>query len=204
MPVSKKRKKKKRIKPRLNPDSSKRTPTVEIDDPIELPPSGYSDPRVAWMLQTLEPGTRVFLMGQCSIFLSLTEKYGYHLSIAHPKRYPTWAEIAHARYKLIPNECNMALLLPSEEDYINAYEPVFQMTEVFQDRATSRIYSARWVRLEKFEPGQPFETKKSGRRCIKLAEPRQDTPGRIVCVDCATGDFIHFGEGEVWVKPLKV
>lgn len=46
----------------------------------------------------------------------------WHLSLAHPERYPTWDEIADVRYKLIPDDVTMALLLPPPDEYLNVHE----------------------------------------------------------------------------------
>jgi hypothetical protein len=45
--------------------------------------------------------------------------YLWHLTITHTgrrTRYPTWEEITHARYELLPNKLVMALYLPSIEE----------------------------------------------------------------------------------------
>jgi hypothetical protein len=48
--------------------------------------------------------------------------YHWHLTITHVKRgrhrerFPTWEEITHARYELLPSKLTMALYLPSIEE----------------------------------------------------------------------------------------
>lgn len=69
----------------------------------------------------------------------------WHISISHADgRYPTWDEIADARYDLIPLDVDMALILPPPEDYTNHHPTVLQLTEVRDpdmpiDRATGQV-----------------------------------------------------------------
>jgi len=55
---------------------------------------------------------------------------GWHLSISHPTRYPTWDDIKAARYDLLPDECTMAMLLPPSGEYINVHPNCFHLHEV--------------------------------------------------------------------------
>lgn len=54
----------------------------------------------------------------------------WHLSISHPDRYPTWDEIAGARYDLLPDGCTLAMLLPPRAQYVNAHPNVFHLHEI--------------------------------------------------------------------------
>lgn len=68
------------------------------------------------------------------------EPQGWHLSISHPMRYPTWDEIVDARYALVPNDVTMAMLLPPKEQYVNLHENCFHLHEVPGDEpSTTRI-----------------------------------------------------------------
>lgn len=87
--------------------------------PIEVPLKGRG----------MEPGSRNFLMGRINIIVSQST-YGWHISISHPKRYPTWDEIADARYALIPNEVTMGFILPPKEEYVNLHPNVFHLWEI--------------------------------------------------------------------------
>ena len=57
----------------------------------------------------------------------------WHLSIAHRRRYPTWDEIADARYEFVPNDVMMAMLLPPMEQYVNLNEHVFHLWQIADD-----------------------------------------------------------------------
>jgi hypothetical protein len=61
------------------------------------------------------------------------ERLLWHLSIAHPDRYPTWDEIADARYGLIPDDVTMAMLLPPRGEYVNEHPHCFHLWQV-EDR----------------------------------------------------------------------
>lgn len=80
----------------------------------------------------LEPGTRQFKMGKVTILLSPPlESVGWHMSISHPDRYPTWDEVAKAWYELVPDSDNRVgkMILPKREDYINIHNFCFQIHE---------------------------------------------------------------------------
>jgi hypothetical protein len=72
---------------------------------------------------------RTFRLGECGVILSI---YGgkWHLSISHPSRLPTWAEVVEARYRLMPDSICAAMLLPSKEEYVNLHEFCFHLHEV--------------------------------------------------------------------------
>ena len=54
----------------------------------------------------------------------------WHLSISRQDRYPSWDEIADARYDLLPNALSMAMFLPPREKYINVMNYCFHLWEV--------------------------------------------------------------------------
>jgi hypothetical protein len=68
-------------------------------------------------------GGTVYEVGECSVIQ--TRKT--HFSISHPSRYPTWDEIAAARYALLPRLRDCAMVLPPEEDYVNLHEFCFHV-----------------------------------------------------------------------------
>lgn len=78
----------------------------------------------------LEPSTRAFQLGGCTIFLSHTVVHGWHLSISHPRREPRYDEVAHARYALIPPDVTMAYIIPPESEYVNVHPFCMQIWEV--------------------------------------------------------------------------
>lgn len=76
-----------------------------------------------------------FGVGPCKVMVS-REPLGragelrWHLSISHDTRYPTWDEIADARYALVPDECFMVMVLPPSGEYVNAHPHCFHLHEV--------------------------------------------------------------------------
>jgi hypothetical protein len=83
----------------------------------------------ARLLGGINPHVRAYRLGACSVIV--TREFGYwHISIAHPGRYPSWDEIAEARYRLIPDNFTMALLLPPRAEYVNMHPNCFQLVEV--------------------------------------------------------------------------
>lgn len=77
----------------------------------------------------LEPGSRAYTMGGCRIIVS-QQRAGWHLSVSHETRMPTWEEVRDARYALVPDEATMALLLPPRAEYVNVHEFCLQMYEI--------------------------------------------------------------------------
>jgi len=94
-------------------------------EPIEI----YIPPHVR---ASLEPGARAFRLGECLVFVGHSAD-GWHMSISHPSRYPTWDEIKEARYSLLPKNITVAMLLPPPDEYVNIHENCFHLWEI-EDR----------------------------------------------------------------------
>lgn len=86
-----------------------------------------------------------FRMGECSVFAALEPKgfhtspvdrpgmppFRWHLSIAHPDRYPTWDEIVAARDQCLPHDRAFAQILPgSWDEWVNIHSFCFHLWEV--------------------------------------------------------------------------
>lgn len=66
---------------------------------------------------------------KCNIFVGV-ETGKWHMSIAHPHRYPTWQEIMGARYELVPDDVTMAMLLPPRRQYVNVHPNCFHLHQI--------------------------------------------------------------------------
>jgi len=53
-----------------------------------------------------------------------------HLSISHQERLPTWEEVKTARYKLMPHEIDVMMVLPRPADYVNLHSNCFHLWEI--------------------------------------------------------------------------
>ena len=104
----------------------KPTAHTRLPDPILQPWSRPSYP----VAIGLEPNAQRYRMGDCRIIVGSTLESGIHLSISHPTRYPTWDEIAHARYTLVPGDITMAMLLPPQDQYINIHPNCFHLWQI--------------------------------------------------------------------------
>lgn len=71
----------------------------------------------------------VFNLGECSVIVS-KDGGKWHLSIAHPNRYPTYDEIKKARYKFLANELYMAMIFPPKEEFVNLHNNCFHLWEI--------------------------------------------------------------------------
>ncbi len=67
-----------------------------------------------------------FWLRDCLVFTEI-EAHGWHLSISHRRRYPTWDEIAEARYQLVPDDVTMVMALPPSDTYVNLHPNVFHL-----------------------------------------------------------------------------
>jgi hypothetical protein len=90
---------------------------------------------VAFALQGLETRSRYFTMGPCGILVDQEPIEGelrWHLTISTPSRHPSWDEIKTARYRLVPDDVCMAMLLPPSRWYVNvpARDHVMQLWEI--------------------------------------------------------------------------
>lgn len=96
--------------------------------PVEIPLPPQLEQ--AKLLGAVEADLKAYRLGSCTVMVGTHPEHGWHLSIAHHKRYPTWQEVVTARYALIPDEAMMAMLLPSKQEYIDIHKFCFQLQEV--------------------------------------------------------------------------
>jgi len=87
-------------------------------------------------------GADVHHIGECRVFVG-HEAGRWHLSIAHPRRLPTWDELKEARNSLLPDNLLMAMLLPPKADYINMHPFCFHLWEIQGEEAESHAPSLR-------------------------------------------------------------
>lgn len=69
--------------------------------------------------------------GEVSALIALELGY-WHMSISHPRRYPTWDEIYTAWYDLCPDasEIEGAIILPRKVDYVNIHPNCFHVHQL--------------------------------------------------------------------------
>lgn len=85
-----------------------------------------------------------FQLGECKIMVSgpyERSKIGWHFSISHPSRNPTWEEQKTASYQLIPDDVCMVQILPPRAEYVNLHQFCFHWYEAgpkFFDIETGR------------------------------------------------------------------
>lgn len=56
-----------------------------------------------------------------------------HLTVLvgrEPGRYPEWDEIVEARYRFIPDEARIAMLLPPRAEWVNVHPTTFHLWEI--------------------------------------------------------------------------
>jgi hypothetical protein len=73
--------------------------------------------------------------GRLAVIVGL-EPAGWHLSISfmdnrnRPSRYPRWDEIAEARYRFVPNDVTMAMILPPPGEYVAIHDTTFHLHQI--------------------------------------------------------------------------
>jgi len=96
------------------------TPTNRKWSRVRIPLEGAERLHIAW-------GSKLELL---SVIVAWDPGTGWHLSISHPERSPTWNEIRDARYELLPDACTMGLLLPPRAEYVNLHPHCFHLHQV--------------------------------------------------------------------------
>jgi len=100
----------------------------------------HGDPGIP-VAVTMQAGLEVYEMGGCQIFV-IREPAGkngrllWHLSISRKNRHPSWDDIKAARYRLLPLDITVAVLLPPPDEYVNVPEQdhVFHVWEIEDER----------------------------------------------------------------------
>jgi hypothetical protein len=68
-------------------------------------------------------GTKLFAFRKGDIGYIISVDDGkWHISISLKERIPKYAEIKHARYSYIPDDCYMAQIFPPSKEFVN-HEP---------------------------------------------------------------------------------
>lgn len=74
----------------------------------------------------------LYTIGECKAILSgpiEREQIGWHFSISHPSRNPTWEEQRDLRYALIPDDVYMVSIMPPKSEYVNVHKFCFHWHE---------------------------------------------------------------------------
>ena len=99
---------------------------------VHLPsPTPIADPP-AWMGER-NFDAEYFQFGKCFVERTWSEGTGYVLRVARKVRFPSWEEVAHARYTLTPDPLNMGMVFPSEEYILSPSRFFFQVVELMRD-----------------------------------------------------------------------
>ena len=84
----------------------------------------------------------LYTIGECQVLLSgpkERECIGWHFSISHPSRNPTWEEQRDFRYAEVPDEVYMVSVMPPKREYVSVHPFCFHWHEAgpkFFDVAT--------------------------------------------------------------------
>lgn len=78
----------------------------------------------------IEPKLKAYKAGKIQIMVGWHPVMGWHMSISHPEHYPTWDEVANARYQLMPSDIEFGMMLPPPDAYINIHNFCFHLHEM--------------------------------------------------------------------------
>ena len=70
----------------------------------------------------------------CTAFAG-REPAGWHVSVSHPSRVPSWDEMRTAREAMTPDEVTMAILFPPRSEYVNVHERCLHLWQIGGDEA---------------------------------------------------------------------
>lgn len=110
-----------------DPLTKQRSPWVEIDTSAQL----GADCR--WLTRNVHDGTLAVCVAREP--LGPAGQLEWHLSISHRdhrgqhRRYPTWDEIAHARYELLPDDVGFVMYLPPPAEFVACHPTTFHLHE---------------------------------------------------------------------------
>jgi hypothetical protein len=74
----------------------------------------------------------LYRIGECQVILSGPQErhhIGWHFSISHPSRNPTWEEQRDTRYALVPDDLYMVMIMPPKKEYVNIHDHCFHWRE---------------------------------------------------------------------------
>jgi hypothetical protein len=74
-------------------------------------------------------GRKYFRRGEVRAIVGTESSGRWTLSVSCAARYPTWDEVADARYDLVPPDVTMVMPLPPPQDYLNESAFVFNLVE---------------------------------------------------------------------------
>ena len=67
------------------------------------------------------------------------EQIGWHFSISHESRNPTWEEQRDARYALVPDDICMVSVLPPKKEYTNLHPFCFHWWQSYEQANETRV-----------------------------------------------------------------
>lgn len=86
--------------------------------------------------QLPDKDTKLYELGRCLVMVGrefvneARDDLRWHLSISHPQRFPTWAEIGEARDRLLPPDVWLVVPHPPREWWLSLHPNCFHLWEL--------------------------------------------------------------------------
>lgn len=91
----------------------------------------HLEPKANWVKFNHPLGGDWYKWGDIAVCVAKEDGL-WHVSISHPRRYPTWDEIFLAWYDLVPDAQHRtgAIILPKKAEYVNIHPNCFHVHEM--------------------------------------------------------------------------
>ena len=109
-------------------------------------------------------GIGVHRLGKCTVIVTRDDGR-WHLSIAHPWRFPSWTEIGAAQERYIPPSVFMCMPRPPKEYWLNLHPNCFHLWEI-RDELLLEIWKADGEEAQRIGYGQA-----SGPEMVSQTQP---------------------------------
>jgi hypothetical protein len=115
------------------PITKQRSPWQEVPVPDRIRAVNPEAHGLALWERRVSDGLLVALV--CQEPLGVGRRLEWHLSISFRNhrgdlsRYPSWDEMAHARYELLPGDLEFVMFLPPVGDYVALHDTTFHLHE---------------------------------------------------------------------------
>ena len=86
--------------------------------------------RITWTRRGAHPlGIGTIWTSDTGCIAILEDRDGWHISVSHPSRYPTWDELAGIRDAATPPDIPLVMHFPPTDEYVNVHTTCLHLWE---------------------------------------------------------------------------